>query len=171
MRYVSIKAVNMNFVLCSAQEPGVSRSLVRNLRDCQLDCDNFNEIVILNRSNFRLKRIRIPEENELLLVGCGILEIFFNCGIRNPGFWNLESSSRNPESHYRLEFRIHFLLTKKPKSSTCNLESAEWNSESKTVLDQLTWGEKLLTLQTPLLACCIRHFGARQLQHLVTECW
>ena len=169
MRYVSIKAVNMNFVLCSAQEPGVSRSLVRNLRDCQLDCDNFNEIVILNRSNFRLKRIRILEENELLLVGCGIREIFFSLWYSES--WVLKSGIQLKESHYRLEFRIHFSLTKKPKSSTCNLESAEWNSESKTVLDQLTQGEKLLTLQTPLLACCIRHFGARQLQHLVTECW
>ena len=171
MRYVSIKAVNVNFVLCSAQEPVVSRSLVRNLRDCQLDCDVFNVIVILNRSKLS------PQENadsrRKRIVACRMRNPgnFFYCGIWNPGFWNLESSSRNPESHYRLEFRIHFSLTTNPKSSTCNLESAEWNSESKTVLDYLTWGENLLTLQTPLLACCIRHFGACQLQHLVTKCW
>ena len=31
--------------------------------------------------------------------------------IRNPGFWNLEYSSRNPESHKRFESRIKFLLS------------------------------------------------------------
>ena len=28
------------------------------------------------------------------------------CGMRNPGLWNLEYSSRNPEYQKRLEFRI-----------------------------------------------------------------
>ena len=39
-------------------------------------------------------------------------------GIRNPLCWNPESSTRNPES-------------------------TAWNPESKTVLDSLTWGEKM----------------------------
>ena len=30
----------------------------------------------------------------------------------NPGLWNPEYSSRNPESHWRLEFRIQIPLTK-----------------------------------------------------------
>ena len=32
--------------------------------------------------------------------------------IRNPGLWNPEYSSRNPEAHWRLEFRIQIPLTK-----------------------------------------------------------
>ena len=40
-------------------------------------------------------------------------------GIRNPLSWNPESSTRNPES-------------------------TAWNPKSKTVLDSLTWGEKLI---------------------------
>ena len=39
-------------------------------------------------------------------------------GIRNPLSWNPESSTRNPES-------------------------TVWNPESKTVIDSLTWGERL----------------------------
>ena len=40
----------------------------------------------------------IPESGKFLFVDCGIRENFaYN--IRNPGFWNLEYSSRNPESH------------------------------------------------------------------------
>ena len=109
--------------------------IVRNLRDCQLDCDVFNVTVILNRS--KLSPQENPASRRKRIVACQMRNPgnFFYCGIRNPGFWNLESSSRNPESHYRLEFRIHFSLTKKPKSSPFYLELAEWNSESKTVLD------------------------------------
>ena len=40
-------------------------------------------------------------------------------GIRNPLSWN-------------------------PESSTRNLESTVWHPESKTVMDSLTWGEKLV---------------------------
>ena len=36
----------------------------------------------------------------------------FACGIRNPGLWNPEFSSRNLESHWRLESRIPVPLTK-----------------------------------------------------------
>jgi len=36
----------------------------------------------------------------------------FACGMGNPGLWNLEYSSRNPESHLRFESRIHVPLTK-----------------------------------------------------------
>ena len=32
----------------------------------------------------------------------------FACRIRNPGLWNTECSSRNPESHWRLESRIQY---------------------------------------------------------------
>ena len=40
----------------------------------------------------------IPESGKFLLVDCGIRENF-TYNIRNPGFWNLEYSSGNPESH------------------------------------------------------------------------
>ena len=30
-----------------------------------------------------------------------------------------------------------------PESSTRNPESTEWNPESKTVMDSLTWGDKI----------------------------
>ena len=40
----------------------------------------------------------IPESGKFLFVDCGIRENF-TYNIRNPGFWNLEYSSRNPESH------------------------------------------------------------------------
>ena len=33
------------------------------------------------------------------------------CGIRNPGLWNTEYSSRNPQSHLRLESEIQDPLT------------------------------------------------------------
>ena len=41
----------------------------------------------------------------------GIWEIFA-CGIRNPGLWIPEYSSRNPKSHKQLESRIQVSLTK-----------------------------------------------------------
>ena len=43
-------------------------------------------------------------------------------GIRNPLSWNPESSTRNPKS-------------------------TGWNPESKTVMDSLTWGEPMVTIQ------------------------
>ena len=56
------------------------------------------------------------------------------CGIRNPGLWNTEYSSRN---HLRLESEIQDPLTIKLVSSTSNPESTAWNPESKTVMDFL----------------------------------
>ena len=43
-------------------------------------------------------RNRISESGKFLLVECASREIFAR-GILNPGLWNLEYSSRNPESH------------------------------------------------------------------------
>ena len=40
------------------------------------------------------------------------IEEKFACGIQNPGLWNPEYSSRNPESHKRLETRIQVPMTK-----------------------------------------------------------
>ena len=87
--------------------------IVRNLRDCQLDCDVFNVTVILNRS--KLSPQENPDSRRKRIVACRMRNPrnFFYCGIRNPGFWNLESISRNPESHYPLEFRIHISPTNK----------------------------------------------------------
>ena len=59
------------------------------------------------------------------------------CGIRNPGLWNTEYSSRNPQSHLGLESEIQDPLTIKLVSSTSNPESTAWNPESKTVMDFL----------------------------------
>ena len=59
------------------------------------------------------------------------------CGIRNPGLWNTEYSSRNPQSHLRLESEIQDPLTMQLVSSTSNPESTAWNPESKTVMDFL----------------------------------
>ena len=58
----------------------------------------------------------------------------------------------NPESTLRLESGIQILLTRNPKSkfirtrnqesSTWNVEAADWNPESKTFLDYLTWVDR-----------------------------
>ena len=40
----------------------------------------------------------------------------FACGIRNPGLWNPESSSMNPESHQQLESEIQVLIFKKTRN-------------------------------------------------------
>ena len=44
------------------------------------------------------KRIPIPASGKFLLVESGRIQETFSCGIRNPGLWNPECSSRNPES-------------------------------------------------------------------------
>ena len=36
------------------------------------------------------------------------IQEIFACGIQNPGLWNLEYSSRNPESHWRLKSGIQY---------------------------------------------------------------
>ena len=72
-------------------------------------------------------KIRYPNTRHRILKGntnSGIPETF-SFGVRNPGLWNPEFSSRNPES------RIQAPLTRNP-------ESTAWNLESKTVLDYLT---------------------------------
>ena len=56
----------------------------------------------------------------------------FASGIRNPRFWNLEYSSRNPESHSRLESVIQGPLT---KTGIQTMKSGIYGVESKTVLD------------------------------------
>ena len=73
------------------------------------------------------KGIQIPESRKFTLVESGIWEHFAH-GIWNPGFWNLEYSSRNLESHYRLEFRIQVLLT---NTRIRYLESGIHSAESR----------------------------------------
>ena len=63
----------------------------------------------------------------------------------------------NPESTLQLESGIQILLTRNPKSkfirtrnlesSTWNMEPADWNPESKTFLDYLTWVDRGHLLQ------------------------
>ena len=110
MRYVSIKAVNMNFVLCSAWEPGVSRSLVRNLRDCQLDCDVFNATVILNRS--KLSPQENPDSKRKRIVACrmrnpGIFFFIVVFEILGFGIWNPSQGIRNPTTDWSSESTFH----------------------------------------------------------------
>ena len=58
-------------------------------------------------------------------------------GIRNPGLWNTEYSSRIPEPLSQLKSGIHVPLTNNPESST-------WNPESMIVLGSpVTCGEML----------------------------
>ena len=63
------------------------------------------------------KRIPIPASGKFLLVESGRIQETFSCGIRNPGLWNPECSSRNPESKFHRkairnpgqEFATHFV--------------------------------------------------------------
>ena len=63
------------------------------------------------------KRIPIPASGKCLLVESGRIQETFSCGIRNPGLWNPECSSRNPESKFLWqvirnpgqEFATHFV--------------------------------------------------------------
>ena len=66
----------------------------------------------------------------------------FACGIRNPRFWNPDHCSRNPTNDWNPESKFHW---QRLESSTCNLESMARNPDSKTVLDSLTRGERILT--------------------------
>ena len=68
--------------------------------------------------------IRILGSRKFLLVQSGSQKLFagairkpanFCCKIRNPGLWKPEYSSKNPESHKRLESRIQLPSTKNPK--------------------------------------------------------
>ena len=69
--------------------------------------------------------------------GSGIRENFAY-GIRNPSICNPEYSSRNPESHWRLESRIHLLLT---NTGIRYLESGIHSIESRIqdCPSSLTW--------------------------------
>ena len=58
----------------------------------------WNQICQITLTVAPCKGIRIPEYGKFLHLESGILEIFV-CGIRNPGPWNPEYRSRNPESH------------------------------------------------------------------------
>ena len=60
-----------------------------------------------------MKGNRIPESG-----------IFFACGTCNPGFWNLEYSSRNSRIPLAIGIR----------------NAGIRNLETKTVLNSLTWG-------------------------------
>ena len=58
-----------------------------------------------------------------------------SCGMENPGLWNPEYSSRNPESHLRLESRIQVPLT---KTGIQCVESGIQDEESRTQA-RLSW--------------------------------
>ena len=60
----------------------------------------------------------------------GIREYFAH-GIWNPGLWNPEYSSRNPESHYWLESRVRVLLVPLTKIGIQYLESGIQGVESR----------------------------------------
>ena len=59
----------------------------------------------------------------------------FPCGMENPALWNPEYSSRNPESHLRLESRIQVPLT---KTGIQYLESGIHDEESRSQA-RLSW--------------------------------
>ena len=61
-------------------------------------------------------------------------------GIRNPLYWNPESSTRNPES-------------------------TAWNPESKNVLDSLTWGETVIKKSILLVSEPLTHIINLSIQH------
>ena len=76
----------------------------------------------------RGKGIRIPESGKFWLLESGIL-----------GFWNPEYSSRNSESHNRLESRIQVPMTQTGiqlpgiRNLRCGIQNPtiDWNPESK----------------------------------------
>ena len=63
----------------------------------------------------------------------------FACGIRNPGLWNPESSSMNPESHQQLESEIQVLIFKKMRNPV--LESGNPQRGIQNPRPSLTWGD------------------------------
>ena len=73
----------------------------------------------------------------------GIREIFAS-GIRNPGLWNLDNSSK--EAGIQLTFGIRNPSSTDKDHGFQYLESESTlrnNTESKTALDSLTWGDKV----------------------------
>ena len=90
------------------------------------------------------------------IFACGIQNLGkFACGIRNPGFWNPEYSSRNPESRKFFGSGIQFQLTKdwNPVIGNWNPQCGIQNPEAKTVLDSLTWGKSFLPFLRLWQAC------------------
>ena len=53
----------------------------------------------------------IPHPVWVLSIQIALIREIFACGILNPGLWNPENSSKNPESYWRLESRIQVLHT------------------------------------------------------------
>ena len=90
----------------------------------------------------RCKGIRIFGIRKFLLVESGNPEKNFAYGIRNPGSWNPEYSTRNPKSHLSKDWNPESKFygqhwNRIPR--TWNPESTAWNPESKTVLDSLSY--------------------------------
>ena len=85
----------------------------------------------------------------------GYREIFA-CGKWNPWLWNPEYSSRNTESHSRLESRIQVPRIKNPVSSTGNPEFTAYNPQSKTVLNSHYMG-KTSEQTDNLPSICVTH--------------
>ena len=95
-------------------------------RPCQLYC-----FVCLDVAP--CKGIWIPENEKFWLVELGIQENFFTeSGILGFGIQNETQGIRNPTNDWNPEFKFYWHLM---GSSTWNPES----TESKTVLDSLTW--------------------------------
>ena len=88
-------------------------------------------ILVRVSARFELARVRVIGSQLYIsprLGESGIREIYAYgaYGIRNPGLWNPENNSRNPESHQRLVSGVQNPLTKNP-------ESTAWNPESKSL--------------------------------------
>ena len=77
-----------------------------------------------------------------LLVESRIWEnLVVKSGVMGFGIWKITQGFRNPTINCNPECKFH---RQRPESSTWNPESTAWSPESKTVLDSLTWGDKLL---------------------------
>jgi len=90
---------------------------------------------ILDQSFAPCKGILIPESKKFLPVESGILGF---------GIWNTAQGIGNPTKDWDPESTFH---------GQRNLESTAWSPESKTVLDSLTWGEKLERPEGATLRC------------------
>ena len=97
------------------------------MSDCGVLKKAVSALCVIDDELMGKNKIRYPNTRHRIFKGntnSGISETF-SFGIRNPGLWNPEFSSRNPES------RTQAPLTRTP-------ESTAWNLESKTVLVYLT---------------------------------
>ena len=84
------------------------------------------KLMLVTIGNKRVKKLKPVFRPMKANPDSGIREIFA-CGIWNPGLWNPEYSSRNPESHQRLKSGIQIPLTK-------NLESGIQNPRLSWIL-------------------------------------